>query len=121
MPNIDRGAVDIFDTDGVILSIAAKNAAGEVGGMPASEYSWSSSDEAWAKLAEQTPHADDRELTAYERWAGTPTAGSGSATITVTHTPSGNTETLVINVKASGPGEIGLSASPAIPEPPATP
>lgn len=116
MANIDRGTVALLDTEGVILSIAAKDAAGTVGGVPATSYTWSSSDPANAALAEQTPHADDRELTPYERWVGTPGTANATAVITVTHT-SGNTETLTLNIASTGPGEIGLSAGSPILEP----
>jgi len=109
--NIDRGGLNLVDTEKVLLSIAAKDQGGAANAVPADQYVWSSSDEAIISL--ESTDVDGTPLNPYTRMARTP--NPGSAVVTVTG-PNGDTETLTLIVAVSGPGEIGLSAGTPIPE-----
>lgn len=117
--NIDRGSIDVVDTEKVLLSVAAKDLGGAPRTVPADEFLWESSNTAAVALEDAAPNPDGTPGDPYTRWARTPTPGA--ALVTVTHAPTGNTETLSITVKVSGPGEIGLSAGTPVAEEPAAP
>ena len=115
--NIDRGSIDLLDTEKVVLSISAKDLGGAVRAIPADSYSWTSSDTNIIALENSPDGVDDAGNAVpgdpYTRVARTP--NPGSAVVTVTG-PTGDTEQLTLNVKISGPGEAGLSAGTPIPE-----
>lgn len=113
--NIDRGSIDLVDTEKVLLSIGARDQGGVARVIPAAEFEWKSSN-ADAVALEDVVNEDGTPGDPYTRWARTP--APGQALVTVTHVPTGNTETLSIAVKVSGAGEIGLSAGQPTPETP---
>lgn len=115
MSNISRPPTQLLDIEKVLLSLGA-GARVDAGGAPIdpTDYTWASSNEAVVKLEDveadgTTPIADP-----FTRWARTPLPGV--STITVTHVPSGNTETMDISVGKTAPGEIGLSAGTPVTE-----
>lgn len=78
--------------------------------IPASDFSWASSDNDVVAVAETYTDRAGNVIDpgAYGRVITTPN-GTGSAEVRVTHTPSGDVEILPINVGASAPGDFGLS------------
>ena len=104
MPNVERPAITLVDTEKVLASISAVDQGGAK--LPSDQFEWASSD-GNVVLVET---ADDP----YTRWLRTP--NPGVAVVTVTHTPTGNTETMEVTVTFSSPGEIGLSVGTPVPE-----
>jgi len=113
--NIDRGSLNLLDTEKVLLSIAAKDAAGTTDGFPADQYTWAVDAPGVIELKTEDTDADGNvvQLDPYTRMARTPTAGTAIVTVTG---PNGTSETLTLVVALSGPGEIGLSAGTPVPE-----